>query len=42
MKSTCDPAGIKHISHVMKELLNLVALSLSLSVLGNSDFNEAK
>lgn len=40
MKSTCDPAGIKHISHMMKELLNPVALFLS--VLGNSDFNEAK
>lgn len=40
MKSTHDPAGIKHISHVMKELLNPVPLCLS--VLGNSDFNEAK
>lgn len=40
MKSTCDPAGIKTISHVEEELLSPVALSLS--VLGNSDFDEAK
>lgn len=40
MKNTCDPAGIKHISCVMKELLKPVALSLS--VLGNPKFNEAK
>jgi len=40
MTSTCDPAGIKHLSHVMKELFNPVVQSLS--VLGNSDFNEEK
>lgn len=40
MESTCDLAGIKRTGHVMKGSLNPVALSRSL--LGNSDFNEAK